>query len=158
MSAKVQVAITVEVEPEEAFRLFTEEVDEWWQRGPQFRFRPKRNGTMRFEPGEGGRLVEVYGEGKDDLYEVGRILVWEPGARLVFEWRGPNYREGQVTEVELTFRPHEKGTRILLEHRGWETIPPDHPARHGLASGAFLTMQGSWWDAQLAALRDMAPK
>jgi len=119
MSANVMVGITLEVEPEEAFRLFTEEVDLWWQRGVKFRFRPKAHGTMKFEPGEGGRLVEIYDDAKGDLYEVGRILVWEPGVRLVFEWRGPNFRDGQVTEVDIRFKPVEAGTRVVLEHRGW---------------------------------------
>lgn len=155
MSANVMVGITLEVEPEEAFRLFTEEVDLWWQRGVKFRFHPRAHGTMKFEPGEGGRLVEIYDEAKGDLYEVGRILVWEPGVRLVFEWRGPNFRDGQVTEVDIRFKPVEAGTRVVLEHRGWETLPPDHPARHGLGDRAFLTMQGGWWEEQLGALRGM---
>lgn len=156
MSASVTVAITLEVEPEEAFRLFTEDVDLWWQRGPKFRFRPRAHGTMRFEPGEGGRLVEVYDEAKGELYEVGRILVWQPGERLVVEWRAPNFREGQVTEVDIRFKANDTGTRIVLEHRGWETLPPDHPARHGLDNRAFLTMQGGWWEEQLVAMRDLA--
>lgn len=156
MSASVSVAITLAVQPEEAFRLFTEEVDQWWQRGPKFRFRPRAEGRMCFEPGEGGRLIEIYDEEARDLYEVRHILVWEPGARLVFEWRGPNYREGEVTEVDIRFRAHEEGTRILLEHRGWEALPSDHPARHGLANVPFLGSMGGWWQEQLAALRGLA--
>ncbi|MEX1153134.1 SRPBCC domain-containing protein [Parvibaculum sp.] len=154
MSGKVAVAVRLAVDPAEAFRAFTEDVDLWWQRGIKFRFHPRKNGVMRFEPGEGGRLVEVYDEAAGDIYEVGRILVWQPGERLVFEWRAPNYREGQVTEVELRFQPVEGGTRILLEHRGWETLPGDHPARHGLADVPFLGTMGGWWQEQLAALKE----
>ena len=32
---EVNVAVLVEVEPAHAFRVFTEEIDQWWRRGPQ---------------------------------------------------------------------------------------------------------------------------
>lgn len=156
MSASVSVAITLAVPPDEAFRLFAEEVDQWWQRGPKFRFRPRSQGRMCFEPGEGGRLIEIYDEEARDIYVVGRILAWEPGVRLSFEWRGPNFREGEVTEVDIRFRAHEEGTRILLEHRGWEVLSSDHPARHGLANAPFLGTKSGWWQEQLAALQRLA--
>lgn len=156
MSTSVSVAITLAVPPDEAFRLFTEEVDQWWQRGPKFRFRPRAQGRMCFEPGEGGRLIEIYDEEARDIYEIGRILVWEPGVRLVFEWRGPNFSKGEVTEVDIRFRAHAEGTRIVLEHRGWEVLPSDHPARHSLANTPFLGIRAGWWQEQLTALRNLA--
>src|SRR5262249_50687728 len=77
-----RVTTTVEVDPKDAFEVFTEEIEAWWKPGP--RWRPGR-GTLRFDGGQGGRLVQVEGE---EQTTIGRILVWEPGARLVFEWRG----------------------------------------------------------------------
>lgn len=58
---------------------------------------------MRFEGEEGGRLVEVYTDGAGGAFEVGRVLAWKPGDRLVFEWRGNNFEPGLVTEVEVRF-------------------------------------------------------
>lgn len=77
-SDAVTVTTKVAVDPATAFRVFTEEVDAWWRRGPRYRFRPGRDGVMRFEPGAGGRLVEVYDEAAGDVFEVGRVLAWEP--------------------------------------------------------------------------------
>ena len=51
----VTVTTVVAVEPDAAFRLFTEQVDAWWKRGPRFRFLDGHAGMMRFEPGSSGR-------------------------------------------------------------------------------------------------------
>jgi uncharacterized protein YndB with AHSA1/START domain len=153
VSAKVMVAVTVAADPATAFDLFTREVDLWWRHGPKYRFRGRKPGVMRFDPGVGGRLVEVYDEAAGDLYEVGRVLQWEPGARLGFEWRGPNYRPGQVTVVEVRFVASGDGTRVIVEHRGWETLPADHPARHQLDEVPFLQFMGEWWQELLASLK-----
>jgi uncharacterized protein YndB with AHSA1/START domain len=157
MSASASVAITVPVAPERAFDIFTRDIGLWWRRTPQYRFRPGRDGTLRFEPGIGGRLVEAYGEAPDDLYEVGRVLDWIPGERLAFEWRGPNYLPGQATEVEVRFRATAGGTRVVVEHRGWETLPPNHPALHGDELGAHLRRLGTWWQGALDGLLGRFP-
>jgi uncharacterized protein YndB with AHSA1/START domain len=152
----VRVTATVAVDPATAFALFTEEVDRWWRRGPRDRFRPDRAGTLVFEPGAGGRLVEVYGPG--DEHEVGTVRVWEPGRRLVLGWRGAGFAPGEETEVEVRFERAAAGTRVTLEHRGWEALRPDHPARHGLVGGAFASMLGLWWGDRLNELRACAQR
>jgi uncharacterized protein YndB with AHSA1/START domain len=148
----VRVSIELAAAPAEAFRIFVEDIDEWWARGPKNRFRAPWAGVMRFEPGIGGRLLEIYDEDASDFYEVGRIKVWEPGRRLVFSWRIPNFAPGEITEVEILFEPTEAGTRVTLEHRGWEMLRPDHPARHGLAGDAFRMMRSGWWADHLVAI------
>jgi len=150
----VRVTTTVAVDPATAFAVFTEEVDAWWRRGPRYRFDGERAGTMRFEPGVGGRLVEAYGDG--DACEVGEIRVWDPGRRLVFVWRGKAFAPGEATEVEVRFERVAAGTRVTLEHRGWGALRADHPARHGLAGPAFASMIGLWWGDLLTALRARA--
>ncbi|HVJ53314.1 MAG TPA: SRPBCC domain-containing protein [Aliidongia sp.] len=154
MSASATVAVTIAVSPERAFELFTGEIDRWWRRSPAYRFRGKRSGELRFEPGLGGRLVEHYGEG--DFHEVGRILAWEPGRLLIIEWRATNYLPGQATEVEVRFRPVPGGTRVIVEHRGWEKLPPDHPALHGQALVEHLRQLGGWWEGLLDGLGRLA--
>ena len=147
-----RVTTVVEVDPAEAFEVFTREIDAWWKRGLRYR---SGNGALRFESGRGGRLVEAQGGG--DL-EIGRVLVWEPGERLLFEWRARNFAPGEVTEVEVRFERAERGTRVVLEHRGWEAIPAKHPVRHGLAGPAFTDMMGLWWAELLTSYRTRAAK
>jgi len=151
----VRVTTFVRVEPVAAFEVFTRETDAWWRRGPRFRFAGERRGVLRFEPGVGGRLFEHYAD--DDIFEVGKVLVWEPGAWLVFEWRLRNFAPGDRTEVEVRFDPATvadgAGTQVTLEHRGWSALPKEHPARHGLDGNALTSMIGLWWGEILTALR-----
>jgi len=152
----VTVTTTLSVDPGTAFRLFTEEVDHWWRRGPRYRPEVRGEGKMRFESGVGGRLVEVYDEAKGDAFEIGRILVWEPGACLVFDWRARNFEPGEKTVVEVRFERAAEGTRVTLEHRGWDSIHAGHPARHGWTGEAFSSMIGLRWADLLVSLRNRA--
>lgn len=151
----VRVGIDVDVEPAVAFEVFTTELDAWWGRGPRFRFVPPYAGTMRLEPGLGGRLLHVVDDG-DRVFEVGRIEAWEPPRRLAFTWRLPNFRFGQITRVEVRFEPAAAGTRVTVAHDGWDGLPPEHPARHGLPGRAFVLMKGGWWGDLLTAFRTLA--
>lgn len=145
----VIVSALIAVDPATAFEVFTDEIDAWWRRDPRFRMSTDRQ--IRFEPGEGGRLVTY--EESGNVHELGRIKEWKPGELLLFEWRARNFEPDQSTEVEVRFEPDADGTRITLEHRGWDSLPDDHPVRHGLAGEAFLSMFGVWWADLLVALR-----
>ena len=148
------MSVLVKVDPATAFALFTEDVDAWWKRGPVYRFSGgQKTGVIRFEPGVGGRLVEVCDDPPGETYEIGRVLAWEPAKRLVFEFRPTNFEAGQCTEVEVRFEAVGDATRVSVEHRGWDSVPPDHPARHGLSEPEFGQMRGSWWLELLRALR-----
>jgi uncharacterized protein YndB with AHSA1/START domain len=146
-----RVTTVVDIDPAGAFAVFTEEIDTWWKRGP--RYRPA-GGALRFEGGQGGRLVAADESGE---VEIGRVLVWEPGSRLAFEWRARNFAPGEVTVVEVHFERAERGTRVVLEHRGWEAIAATHPVRHGLAGPAFTDMIGLWWAELLTSYRAQMP-
>jgi uncharacterized protein YndB with AHSA1/START domain len=152
----VTVSAFVAVDPAFAFEAFTSDLEAWWRKGPQYRPGRRRSGVMRLEGRVGGRVLEVYDAAGDDLFEIGRVRVWDPPARLVFTWRGTNFAPQQSTEVEVRFEPDEGGTRVTLQHRGWATLPPDHPARHGLDERAFAAMMGGWWADLLRSLRGYA--
>lgn len=149
----VRVSIDLSVDPLTAFVTFTEDVDTWWARGPKNRFRAPWVGIIRFEPGPHGRLIEVYDDDTNDHCEVGRITHWQPGHRLAFSWRLPNFAPDEITHVDIRFEPIEIGTRITLEHSGWEALRPSHPARHGLTGTAFRMMRSGWWADHLIAIR-----
>jgi hypothetical protein len=122
--ASVRVTVYVAVDPDEAFKVFTEEIDAWYRRGPHSFADPSRAVGIRFEPGVGGRLLEVYDAETGEGWETGRVTAWEPGRRLVFvDWR--------QTEVEVLFEPVDGETKVTLEHRGLERLRPDLAERHG---------------------------
>ncbi len=148
----IRVQARVEVDPDTAFRVFTDEVDAWWRRGPRFRFLTDVEGRLRFEPGVGGRFLEEH-EGGGDTFEVGRVRVWDPPRRLVFDFRARAFAPGESTEVEVRFEPDGPHTRVTVEHRGWGALAADHPARHALDGTAFRNMMGVWWADLLTALR-----
>ena len=81
-----RVTTFVAVDPSDAFEVFTEEIDRWWGRGPRFRS-ARGAGVLRFELQGERRLVEVHEDG--EVRTIGRVLVWEPNARLVFELHLP---------------------------------------------------------------------
>lgn len=147
----VRVTTVVPTGVESAFRIFTEEIDAWWRKGPRFRVDGERPSTMRLEPEVGGRFLEVYRG--DDAFEIGKVLVWEPPERLVFEMGGRDFKPDERTEVDVRFEAVDAGTRVTVHHTGWDALPADHPARHGHGEPAFTNMMGIWWADTLAAVR-----
>lgn len=126
MSAVI-VSLRVAATPEEAFDVFTGEIGAWWRPNALFRITPRGDGTLSFEDRE--RLVTTLPNGK--VFEIGRVHIWLRGERLAFSWRQAGFLEGQQTEVDIRFERVGAETRVTVEHRGWDTIPQDHIARHG---------------------------
>lgn len=153
---KASVTAFVDVSPEDAFAVFTTEIDRWWRRGPAYRIAGRQPGVMHLEPRLGGRIFEAYAAGK--LHEVGTITAWDPPAHLGFDWRAANFAPGEVTHVDVRFVASGGGTRVVLEHRGWAAIRGDHPVRHGKAAGPFLAELGMWWAALIGALGEHATR
>src|SRR5262245_32546147 len=116
-TASVRVNVFVSLDPTDAFEVFTDEIDAWYKRGPHNFRDPSRALAVAFEPYVGGRLMEVYNRETGEGYEMARIIVWEPGRRLLF-------RDNSETDVEVTFVPEGQGTRVTLEHRGLEKLSP----------------------------------
>jgi uncharacterized protein YndB with AHSA1/START domain len=149
------VSVVVAVDAAAAFEVFTRETDLWWKRGPRFRVAGHRPGLLQFEAGVGGRLFETFEtEAGEKVFVVGRVTAWEPPSRLMLEWRNANFAPSERTEIEVLFEPVAAGTRVTVQHRGWASLRPDHPARHGLTGPAFSRSMGLWWSDQLTALRE----
>ena len=72
-----------------------------------------------FEGKAGGRLYEIWDDGTE--CDWGGVTVWEPPHRIVFWWQ-PNPDASAPTEVALRFAAESDGTRVELEHRGWERL------------------------------------
>ncbi len=150
MTSKVLVALRVPADPLHTFDVFTRDIGLWWQPDSLFRITPQGDGQLAFEPGVGGRLYATLPDGSD--YEIGRISAWQPGERLVFTWRQSSFTAEQYTEVEVTFEAVEDETRVSIEHRAWDTIPPRHVARHGFPEPTTLRHVANWWRGSLSSL------
>ncbi len=154
MTSSVLVALRIAASPARVFEAFTQDIVLWWSPNPLFQLTPRGDGALRFEPGEGGRLVTSLPNGK--ALEVGRITAWEPPRRLAFTWRQASFAEGQLTHVEVLFEAVGEETRVSVEHRGWDTVPAEHVARHGFPERIFLQRQGEHWRALLGRLGSLA--
>ncbi len=157
MSSRIVVALRVRATPERAFDAFTGEIGRWWRPNGMFHFTPRSPGVMSFEPGPDGRLIETLASGK--VFEVGKVRVWEPPdkdkvGRLVVGWRQATFTPDQDTEVEIRFEPVGEETRVTVEHRGWDSVPQAHVARHNFPEAFFLRRHAEWWQSLLASLRE----
>lgn len=152
MTSKVYVALRVKATPERAFGVFTQEIGAWWRPSTMFRTTPRAPGRLAFEPGEGGRLIETLANGK--VFEIGRVLAWDPPQRLVFSWRQASFPPDLHTEVEVRFEAVGEETRVSVEHRGFHQAPADSAARHGFPDPVLLTRLGEFWQAQLRSISD----
>ena len=150
MTSRVLVALRVKASPERAFAVFTGDIGRWWRPNALFAFTPREPGVLAFEPGPQGRLTETLASGK--VHEIGRVRVWAPPARLVFGWRQATFAPGQHTEVEVRFDPVGDETRVTVEHRGWDSVPTSHVARHGFPDAVFLRRHAEWWQVLLSSL------
>lgn len=150
---RVIVSTVVAASPEEAFRVFTHDIDRWWRRSPRYRRCPGERGALAFEGEPPSALVERDG---DRSVVVGRVLAWEPGRRLAFEWSGYGLELDDGTWVEVRFTPHPRGARVELEHSGLAALPPEHAARRGFQGEAFEAMFGYFWADLLTSLRARA--
>jgi hypothetical protein len=146
VSATDVVTVTIEValDPLVAFEVFTEEIGRWWRPGPINWYDNRRAVGTRIEPGVGGRWLELYDEAAGEVLEIARVQVWEPGRRLVLLYRDGGH-ELDGTEVEVRFEPIDDGTRVTLEHRGWERLAAEITARkRPLKRGGWASILG-WY-------------
>jgi hypothetical protein len=151
MTSKVYVALRVPADPLRTFAVFTQEIALWWQPSGLFRITPRGDGKLAFEPGVGGRLIAKFADG--EIFEIGRISIWEPGQRLAFAWRQASFTPEQCTEVDVRFEAVGSETRVSIEHRAWDTIPQKHVARHGFPEQVTLQHVARWWRTSLDAFK-----
>lgn len=111
-------SIIVRLDAMAAFRLFTEEIAAWWPLASHS-VGGDQAVACAFEPRVGGRIVETLRSGDEHVW--GKVGVWQPPYRLVFSWH-PGRGADTAQEIELRFSPDEGGTRVELEHRGWERL------------------------------------
>jgi len=129
--APIVVDIVVPCPPDRAFDYFVRDVGRWWPLSSHSLGR-EQSASVRFEPHEGGRLIETVRDGTEHTW--GTITRWTPGHRLAFTWhldRAP--ATAQV--VDVTFAADGTRTRVTLAHSGWERRDDGAQARENYAGG-----------------------
>ncbi len=122
--APVRRSVTVKAGRDHAFKVFTGGFGRWWPKGHHIGKAAMTSGVI--EPRAGGRWYEIGEDGSQ--CDWGKVLVWEPPARLVLAWQLTaqwQYDPGFVTEVEVRFTPEGESTRVELEHRLLERFGAD---------------------------------
>jgi uncharacterized protein YndB with AHSA1/START domain len=129
----VRKSVTVNCSPEQAFDLFTKQKTTWWPYESHSASGEKPEEVV-YEPHEGGRVYDRLTGGRENQWAT--VLVWEPPHRLAIEWNvNP---ANPTTELEVRFTPEGEGTRVDLEHRGWE--------RYGGEAAESFGEYNSGWD------------
>ena len=116
--APVTKRIEVPLEPEAAFDLFTAGMAQWW---PMVSHSVSQSPTamVRVEGHVGGGLVETDDEGREHLW--GSVTEWDRPSTVAFTWH-PGRGAETAQSVTVSFAAAGAGTRVDLEHRGWERI------------------------------------
>ncbi|HET8756610.1 MAG TPA: SRPBCC domain-containing protein [Solirubrobacteraceae bacterium] len=113
----LELEFTVACDSARAFALWAEQTTRWWPHGHSVSADPRL--TVTFEPRPGGRIFERTPSGAE--HDWGEVLAWEPPHRLVYLWH-LRFDRADATEVEVSFTPLPEGTRVRIEHRGWERL------------------------------------
>ncbi len=116
----VRKSVRVGAPPERAFEVFTAGIGRWWPKSHHIG--ASDLDTLVIEPKAGGRWYERGVDGTE--CECGKVLVWEPPARLVLAWQIAadwKFDPNLLTEVEVRFiADGANATRVELEHRHLE--------------------------------------
>ncbi len=116
----VRKSITVACDPVHAFELFTSGLGQWWPKATHS-ISTDRAVDCVIEPHVGGDVYELRDDGA--RFSWGRVLEWDPPQRFVLSWH-PGMPVEVAQQVEVRFTPAPEGTRVDLEHRGWDVLGP----------------------------------
>jgi len=122
MLAPIIKTVTLPTNPDRAFELFTQRMEDWWPLATHSVLSAMGNPSVgvQFEPFEGGRLYET---GKDGGTEDwGRVTDWSPGKSVGFLWH-PGENPANATQINVTFQVTDTGdTHVTLTHSNWEAL------------------------------------
>ena len=153
----IRRSVTVGRSPEDAFRVFTERVVDWWPvetHSVAGAYRAGQGVTVVdvvMEPREGGRFFERMSDGADATW--GTVAVWDPPNRVLIDWK-VNPNSAAATQMDFRFTEVEPGlTRVDLEHRGWEALGEEARAEYSGPDGwtTVLPRFGRFAEAEGAA-------
>jgi uncharacterized protein YndB with AHSA1/START domain len=122
MPAPVRKSVRVNASRDRAFDVFTAGIGRWWPK--THHIGDSELDTHVIEPRQDGRWYARSVDGSES--EVGKVLVWDPPARLVLAWQlnaDFQYDPDLITEVDVQFIAEgPSATRVELEHRHLERL------------------------------------
>jgi uncharacterized protein YndB with AHSA1/START domain len=130
----IRKSLRVERSVEIAFKVFCAEIGQWWPKGHSFG--GKIMADMFIEGRVGGRFYELYADGTE--CEIGRVTAYQPPTLVAFTWRAPSW--DVTTQVEVRFIADGTGTRVELEHGGWEQTAKLRDTRKSYEGGWDLML------------------
>ena len=134
----VHKTLVVQCAPERAFEVFTREIGTWWPLS-MFSIGESTIEEVVFEEHAGGRIYERHTGGAEA--DWGKVLAWDPPSRFVMTWH-PGGDPQKATEVEVLFAPEGEGTRVDLDHRGWEILAERGPESRANYDSGWGTVLG----------------
>lgn len=121
-SGPIRKTVTVPLDRQAAFELFTSGINRWWPKDSHSltasRGIPGDVG-VRMEPRVGGRVLERLPDGTEAAWAT--ITHWQPGERLGLSWY-VGRDEDEATTIDIRFTQTEAGTRVDLAHGGFAAL------------------------------------
>jgi uncharacterized protein YndB with AHSA1/START domain len=129
----IRKTITVQATQQRAFAVFTEGLATWWPLD-SYHIGEQQPTTAVIEPWVGGRWYERAVDGTES--DWGRVLAWEPPARLVLSWQiSADWQADPTVDTDVEVRFIAEGattTRVDLEHRGLGSYGDAAAQMHGI--------------------------
>jgi uncharacterized protein YndB with AHSA1/START domain len=146
----VRRGVTVGVDQQRAFDIFTAEMTSWWPADHHIGSAPIE--AIVIEPRAGGRWYTRHQDGTET--STGYVVVHDRPHRLVVTWQiGSDwtYREDLVTTVEVTFEAEGPDrTRVSIEHRDFAAFGEDAETMRAMFDGPTA------WASTLAHYAEVA--
>ena len=139
-TAGVQTSVTVPLDPERAFELFVDRFEDWWPNDGTHALTDATGYLMEARPD--GRWGE---HGPDGFQPRGRVLDVDRPRQILLAWQlTPDFAydpdPARQTEVEVTFEQTSEGTKVTLEHRGFEVWGEPGAEMRGSVEGGWATL------------------
>lgn len=119
----IEVEFTVALPPRKTWDILTEaqHIEKWW------------GNHVLLERMRGGKFSEDWtDEDGTPRHTDGIVTAIEDAKRLQLTWRDDGWH--QETRVEFMLSPNETGTRVYLQHSGWEKFDIEADRQHAVDS------------------------
>jgi hypothetical protein len=111
------VELVLTCSAQHAFTTWTERFGLWWPPGHTTSGDP--GARVHLEPRLGGRIYERTPDGRE--VDWGEVTTWDPPQTLGYLWHIRRPRSA-ATDVLVQFEDTADGSRVLIEHSGWDRL------------------------------------
>lgn len=122
MTDPIKKSVTVPLDRQSAFELFTSGIDRWWPKDSHSLAAGDGTGDqakVRVEPRTGGHVIETLPDGSEAPWAT--VTDWAPGERFGMRWYVGRDAD-EATQVDIRFTQTDGGTRVDLTHGGFDVL------------------------------------